>query len=68
MNRRLHGQFHDRRHEVYSVAIYVVGAAALFLVALTARLPRLDAHSAALVSVLGLFVVLGELFPIAIRR
>ena len=68
MEHRRHLGFHDRRHMVYSFAVYAAGTAALLAVALSARVPQLTAREAAVVSLLALFVVLGELLPITIRR
>jgi diguanylate cyclase (GGDEF)-like protein len=68
MNRRRHLRFYNRRHKAYAGAVYVAGAATLLVVALTARVPQLPVRWAVIVSFLALFVVLGELLPIAIRR
>ena len=63
-----HLRFYDRRHKVYAFAVYAAGAAALLAVALSARVPQLTARETAIVSLLALIVVLGELLPIKIRR
>ncbi len=68
MNHRRQKRYFDRRHEVYSAAVYVSGAAALLFVAFTAHVPQLNIRWTAIVLFLALFVVLGELLPISIRR
>lgn len=59
-----------RNHRLtgYVAAVIASGIAALLFVAVTARVPDLTLHWTVVVVFLALFVVLGELLPITLRR
>lgn len=58
----------NRRLARYLVVVIACGALAMLFVAVTARLPSLSVHWTEVLVFLACFVVLGELFPIEIRR